>query len=50
MKYQAEGDRAKVDERRTDQPEVCDVPGGSSETALVLRVTYHAVSLRPPNY
>jgi len=46
MKHQADCDRAQVDERRTNQPKVCDVRPGSSETAVISRIVYQAVS--PP--
>src|SRR5207302_6003756 len=55
MKHQAQCDRAQVDERRTEQPKVRDVQPGRSETAVISRIVYHAVSptafhLRPvPN-
>src|SRR5262247_829231 len=49
MKYEAEGDRAQVDERRTDEPEVCHLRLGGSGAPIASRITRHAVSLRPPN-
>jgi hypothetical protein len=42
MKQQAEYDRAEVDEGRTDEPKVCGVRFGSSQT-VVTRVAYHRV-------
>ena len=48
MKHQAECDRSRVDERRTDEPKVCDVRHGGSSW-VISRMVYHAVSPRPPN-
>jgi len=45
-KHQTKRDRTQVSERRTHQTEVCNVRHGSPRTAVVLRITYQAVSLR----
>jgi len=46
VKHQTECDRAQVNERWTHQTDVCDVRRGSTRTAVVLRITCHAVSQR----
>jgi len=43
MKQQTEYDRAEVDEGWADEPKVCGVQFGSSETAVISRIAYHRV-------
>ena len=39
--------RVMVDERLTDEPQICDLRKEVSWTALILRIVYHTVSPRP---
>jgi len=40
VKHHAECDRAYVDEGRTEEPKVCDVRHGGSQTAVISRIVY----------